>query len=333
MDAAIESVAPPDTVGRLIAAGAAALGAAGVSTPRLDAEVLLAAAVGVDRPALYARGRECLSRSCEQAFRLMLERRCTREPLQYIVGRQEFWSLDFAVTPDVLIPRPETELLVELTVAMAARGNASRSSGVPLLAKEGAGEVLEWRVSDLSLAPSLVRRGASEGNEHNITICDLGTGSGCIAVALATELRRAEIWALDISPAALAVARANARRNRVAARIHCCASDLFAALGGCRFDAIVCNPPYVRAGDLQGLQPELAWEPRGALVGGADGLEVMRRVLAAAPGCLTVGGWLFVEIGADQAESVQGLARAAGFRRVSVHADYAGLPRVVAAQR
>jgi release factor glutamine methyltransferase len=333
MDAAIESVAPPDTVDRLIAAGAAALGAAGVSAPRLDAEVLLAAAVGVDRTALYARGRECLPPSRQHLFRALLERRCAREPLQYIVGRQEFWSLDFAVTPDVLIPRPETELLVELTVAMAARGSASRSSGIPLLAKEGSGEVLKWRVSNLPLAPSLVRRGSIRGNEHDITICDAGTGSGCIAVALATELPHAEIWALDMAPAALAVAQANARRNRVADRIHFFASDLFTAVGGARFEAIVCNPPYVRAGALPDLQPEIAWEPREAVVSGPDGLEVIRRLLVAAPGHLTDGGWLFVEIGADQAESVESLARAARFRRVSVHADYAGLPRVVAAQR
>jgi len=293
MDGAVENIAPSDTVDRLVAAGAAALAAAGVSTPRLDAEVLLGAASGLDRTALYARGRESLPSSCLQAFRLMLERRCAREPLPFIIGRQEFWSLDFVVTPDVLIPRPETELVVELTLATVARA----------------------------------------GDEHDITICDLGTGSGCIAVALASELPHAEIWALDISPAALAVARANARRNRVADRIHFCASDLLAAVGGRRFEAIVCNPPYVRAGDLQGLQPELAWEPRGALVSGPDGLEVIRRVLVAAPGHLTDGGWLCVEIGADQAEPVESLARAAGFRRVSVHADYAGLPRVVAAQR
>ena len=179
---------------------------------------------------------------------------------------------------------------------------------------------------------ALVRRGSVGRNERNITICDLGTGSGCIAVALARELRQARIVATDISPAALAVARANARRHHVAECIHFVASDLFAAVDGCRFDVIVCNPPYVRAGDLQGLQPELTWEPRQALVGGTDGLALIRRALLAAPAHLTDGGWLLVEIGADQATAVLGLARAAGFKRVSVHADYAGLPRVVAAR-
>jgi release factor glutamine methyltransferase len=303
MQGASESTERPDTADPLIAEAAAALHAAGVPTARLDAEVLLAAACGLERTALYARGREPVPLACRATFHSMVARRVGREPLQYIVGRQEFWSLDFAVTPDVLIPRPETELLVEAAVALAAEfrpewGGRARVAG--------AGE---------------------------LTICDLGTGSGCIAVALARELPHAQIVAADVSRSALAVAQANARRHGVDDRVRFVASDMFAGLGRRRFDAIVCNPPYVRSDELQRLQPELSWEPQRALDGGADGLDVIRRVLAAAPDHLVTRGWLLMEISAEQGTAVEALARAAGFSRAFTRCDYAGLPRLLVAQR
>ena len=164
-------------------------------------------------------------------------------------------------------------------------------------------------------------------------LCDVGTGSGCIAVALAHELPSAEVWAVDVSREALAIAEDNARQHGVAERIRFLRSDLFSAVSGQRFDAIVCNPPYLTADDLAALQPEVAFEPRAALAGGADGLDIIRRLLAAAPDQLTDGGWLFMEIGAAQAAAVEVAARATSFRAVTIRSDHAGLPRVLMARR
>jgi release factor glutamine methyltransferase len=287
-----EILQPTNTVGALVASGTATLRAAGVPTARLEAEVLLARACGIDRAGLYARWCGVVPSDCRSGFDSLVVRRQRREPLQYIVGNQEFWSLDFVVTPDVLIPRPETELLVEMVVAVLGRRAAS------------------------------------------LRLCDLGTGSGCIAVALARELPLLQVWALDISEAALDVAQINARRHGVAERIHFQPSDAFSAANdGLRFDAIVCNPPYVPSRELQTAPAELAWEPRHALDGGPAGLTVIERIVAEAPRYLEEGGWLLMEMGADQRAAVEQLARAAGFSLVSVRTDYAGLPRALVAQR
>jgi release factor glutamine methyltransferase len=287
MEAAVETAGPGQTAARLIAEATAALVASGVPTARLDAEVLLASACGMERTGLYACGRDAVvPERCRDRFLSLLARRRAREPLAYIVGHKEFWSLDFSVTPDVLIPRPETELLVELALQTRAR-----------------------------------------------YFCDLGTGSGCIAVALASESPQAEIWALEVSPAALAVAQANARRHAVAGQVRFVETDLFVSVAGRRFDAVISNPPYVPAADMEDLQPELAWEPRQALDGGAAGLDVIQRLLAAAPAHLVDGGYLFMEIGACQEPAVTALAKAAGFAEISVHQDAAGLPRVLLARR
>ncbi len=285
----------PQTVGTVLQLATALLSQAGIATARLDAEVLLACACDVGRAALYARWRDPVPELAFHRFTSMLRRRGQREPLQYIIGHQEFWSLDFTVTSDVLIPRPETELLVELTL-----GKLSQPS------ESGAGV--------------------------SARICDLGTGSGCIAVALARELPSAEVYALDISAAALAVARMNAHRHGVDARVQLILSDGFSALRGCRFDAIVCNPPYVCTGALAGAQPELSWEPRQALDGGEDGLAVIEPIVAQAPAYLKEGGWLLMEIGAEQGREVEQRARAAHFGAVAVVPDYAGLPRVLTAR-
>jgi release factor glutamine methyltransferase len=311
MNALEEASAQAETISQLLARATAALANARVGTPRLDAEVLLAAACGVDRTRLYMRAAEAVPPPCRARFGSMLARRMTRVPLQYVVGKQEFWSLNVHVTPDVLIPRPETELLVEIAVA-------TLGSALPPGEKQGAG------------GNTTTDQGA---HPHRVALCDLGTGSGCIAVALATELPQAEVWGLDVSAAALAVAALNAQRHAVADRMRFIESDLFAAVQGRQFDAIVCNPPYVPSADCERAQPELAWEPRQALDGGQAGLDVIRRVVAAAPQHLVPGGWLIMEIGADQGDAADALARAAGFDALSVRRDYAGLPRVLLAQR
>jgi release factor glutamine methyltransferase len=285
---------PTDTVGALVECGTATLAAAGVPTARLDAEVLLAHACGIDRAALHARWRSLVPADYRSHFDALVVRRQRREPLQYIIGHQEFWSLDFVVTPDVLIPRPETELLVELAVAILS----DAAPGAPL----------------------------------PLRLCDLGTGSGCIAGALARERPHADIWALDTSEAALGVARFNARRHHLIDHIRFLASDGLSAARGLRFDAIVCNPPYVSSRELQRAQAELAWEPRHALDGGPNGLSVIERMVAQAPGYLRETGWLLMEIGAGHGPAVERLARSAGFGSVSIRADYAGLPRALVAQ-
>jgi release factor glutamine methyltransferase len=213
--------------------------------------------------------------------------------LAYITGQKEFWSLDFLVTADVLIPRPETELLVQ--TALERSGAMSRP----------------------------------------VKILDIGTGSGAIAVSLATELRDAQITAVDVSSAALQVARANAERHGVAAQIRFAHGDLFAPLAGERerFDVIVSNPPYIRSGDLAGLAPEIhQWEPVGALDGGADGLAVYRRIINECGDYLACEGYLLLETGADSAAEIgQMIAETGGFEAIAVLPDYAGRDRVIAA--
>jgi release factor glutamine methyltransferase len=279
------------TAATLLGAASERLAAAGVATARLDAEVLLAHALGLGRAALYARLREAVEPDAAARFEALVARRRRREPVAYLTGEQEFWSLPFAVTPDVLIPRPETELIVSAAL-------------------EGA-------------APSARRPPA---------ILDLGTGSGCLAVALARELPAACVTAVDVSPAALAVARRNAERHGVAERIAFLAGDLYAPLpAGAAFDLVVSNPPYLAPGDA--ASPEVAFEPRAALFAGADGLDLVRRLVAGASAHLRPGARLLVEIGCGQAGAVLALAAAAGLAAARVEADLAGIPRLLVAQR
>lgn len=276
------------TLIELIREAEADLERAGIETARLDAEVLLAAVLGADRSSLYARLRNAAGPESAARFRAAVARRRAREPVAYITGVQEFWSLPFAVTQAVLIPRPETELLVEMAT------------------------------------PRLTGHSAP-------AICDIGTGSGCVAIALARELPAARLTALDTSTEALAMARRNASAHGVASRIAFLESDLFAGVGGERFDAIVSNPPYL--GRHEHTPPELAYEPRLALFAGDDDLDVIRRLITAAPARLQPGGWLIMECGAAQAAAVQGLAARAGLGEIAVVPDLAGLPRVLVARR
>jgi len=269
--------------------GAEILARAGIDSARLDAEVLLACAGGWRRAALLARLREALPDGVGARFAALLARRARGEPLAYLTGEKEFWSLSFAVTPDVLVPRPETELLVEAACAhLAARPPA-------------------W-------------------------VCDVGTGSGCIAVAVAHTQPTVRVVALDASAAALRVAAANALRHGVAARLDLVASDLFAALPEtARFDVIASNPPYLDDGESAAA--EIAWEPRVALWTGREGLQVIERLVGAAPARLRPGGLLAVEIGAGQAPAALALAARAGFTTARVRPDLAGIPRVLLAER
>lgn len=259
----------------------------GIESGRRDAELLLGASLGLDRVGLYLHFDRPLEEGELAAFRALVVRRAKREPLQYILGQTEFWSLPIAVSPAVLIPRPDTEVLVEEALRVAEGGR----------------------------------------------VLDVGTGSGAIAIALAHEWSGAQVVALDISDEALKIAAANAGTNGVADRIRFVRGDL-ARLPEGPFDLIVSNPPYIPIVDLDGLMPEVRdFEPRCALDGGVDGLDPYRALAAQAEDCLVAGGWLLVEVGIDQASSVQALFADAGLVDVFCRADYSGIPRVVGARR
>ncbi len=256
----------------------------GVENPRLEAEWMLCEALSLDRVGLYLNFDKPLTELELAAYRGMIGRRGRREPLQYILGSQEFMGLDFQVSPAVLIPRHDTEVLVSEGVK---RGGACAS------------------------------------------ILDIGTGSGCVAIALAKALPAAEICSVDVSAEALAVARDNAQRNQVAVAFF--EGSLFEPFPGRRFDMILSNPPYIPAAELATLQQEVrGFEPLGALDGGADGLDFYRRITERAADHLTAGGWLLFEVGAGQAPEVLGLLQAAGFSAdCFTQTDPAGIERAV----
>jgi len=281
------------TVSAALKDAAARLAAAGIESARLDAELLLAEALGIERGRLYLSYDRALDDGAVARFRSFVARRASSEPVSYIVGRREFWSLDLVVNPAVLTPRPETELLVEAALAFARRR----------LVKDG------W-----------------------LRILDVGTGSGAIAVALAQEIPGAETVATDVSSEALEVARSNARRHSVERKIRFLAGDLFAPVAEMVFDLIVSNPPYIRRSEIAALPRDVRdYEPRLALDGGADGLDYYRRIAREAPRYLSDGGFIAVEIGAGVGEEVANLFAAAGFASIRLDKDLTGCERVVSA--
>ena len=272
------------------------LSAKGVDRARLEGEHLLAYALGLKRLDLYLQYDRPLTPDELDGFRPLVKRRARREPLQYIVGSQPFRELDLLVDGRVLIPRPETEVLVE--------------------------EVLEW-----------ARGRAPEGG---LDALDIGTGSGAIALSLAAEGPFRRVVATDRSAAALEVAALNRTAAELDERVELREGVDFAPLAEDeRFDVVVSNPPYVAERERPGLEPEvLEWEPEGALFAGPDGLDVIRRIVAGAPARLRGGGLLALEIGAGQAGAVEGLLEGMeGWDSVTVRADLAGRERVVLAER
>lgn len=268
----------------LLAEAAARLARAGVADSDREAAWLLAHVMGCSAGSLRMRGAEVLSPGQQEAFRSLAARRAAREPIQYILGTEEFMGMRFIVTPAVLIPRLDTEVLVRKVAALLA---------------------------------------------GPVRLADVGTGSGAIAVGLATHLPEATVVAVDISREALAVARTNAEANGVAERILFREGDLLAPLAGERFDAIVSNPPYIAEDDWAGLLPEVQrWEPKGALTPGNDALSFYRSLAADSPSLLNPGGMLAVEVGIGQALAVRALFEAVGFQ-VTVHRDTGGIERAV----
>lgn len=300
----------PDTIHRRIRDARQRFERAGIESAEaaIDADVLARHALGGwERGQLLVRQHDACPAAFAGVFEALVRRRERREPTGYIIGHREFWNLDFDVSAGVLVPRPETELLVEEALARLSSGNANAPERA---ASAGAG----------AAAP--------------IHVADVGTGSGCIAVALARWLPAARITAIDTSDAALAVARRNAARHDVADRVRFVRGDLLDAVTG-PFDAVVSNPPYVPAPDLAGLQPEVRdYEPLAALVAGDDGLDVIRRLVPDAATALRPGGWLLFEFGFGQTAGVRRIIEAEPrLALLETCPDLAGIPRVVVAKR
>jgi len=278
---------PAPTIRQLLAAAATCLAAA--ESARSEAELLLAAVLDRPRAWLYAHDRDVAPPAVAAGFAALLARRAAGEPLAYLTGKRGFWTLDLAVTPDVLIPRADTERLVELALQR--------------------------------IAP-----------ESDAAVADLGTGSGAIALALASERPRARILATDLSAAALGVARTNAARLGIA-NVEFVRGDWAGALGTRRFALIASNPPYIRADDPHLGQGDLRHEPLSALASGEDGLDAIRAIVAAAPAHLDPGGWLLLEHGYDQGAAVRALLEAHGLVQVATAQDLEARDRVSLGQR
>lgn len=263
------------------------LAAAGARIGRGEAELLLAHLLGRDRSWLFAWPERTLTERQSLDYRSLVERRAAGVPIAQLTGRRAFWTLDLEVNADTLIPRPETELLVEWALELGGQGA--------------------------------------------FRVLDLGTGTGAIALALASERPKWDIEAVDRSGAALAVARRNAARLGLE-RIRWRRSDWLSAIAAHRrFDLIVSNPPYIADGDPHLSDGDLRFEPRSALAAGDDGLDSLRDIAAQAPAYLEPGGWLLVEHGYEQADSVRTLFEAAGLQRINVRHDLAGLQRATGA--
>jgi release factor glutamine methyltransferase len=282
----------PWTVGRLLEWTAKFLAQKGSETPRLDTEVLLAHALGCKRIELYTRHDEVAAEEGRQTFRELIRRRVEGCPVAYLVGRKEFFSLELEVSPAVLIPRPDTECVVDECLRLA--------------------------------------RGIAEPD-----VLDVGTGSGCLAVAVARRHAGARVTAVDLNPEALAVAARNAARHGVAERVRFVAGDVYGPLAaGERFDFILSNPPYIRRGDIAGLPPGVRdYEPHLALDGGEDGYAVFDRLVAGAPAHLKPGGYLIVEIGsAQEGPGRERIGRVPGYELARTVFDGSGHPRVLRAR-
>jgi release factor glutamine methyltransferase len=270
------------------------LAAAQVGSPRMNAELLLMFTLGCDRAHLFAHPERELTTEEQTRYQEALDQRAQGIPAQYITGHQEFWGMDFIVTPAVLIPRPETEHVIETVLRLNNGGRASSPGFLP-------------------------------------RIVDVGTGSGCIALALAKEFPHSEIHATDISPAALEIARTNAARHQLHDKIHFHQTDLLQGLDP-SFDFVVSNPPYVGESEQDEVQLEVRkFEPRNAVFAGPTGTEVIERLIPQAHTALKPGAWLVLEISGTIAERVKAMLQE--WQHVQIANDLQGIPRVAAAQK
>jgi release factor glutamine methyltransferase len=313
----------PTNIRAALKEGMAQLRGAQIPSHTLATELLLMHALERDRAWIYSHPEESLDSTTAQKFLALIARRAAGEPVQYLTGKQEFWGLEFEVTPAVLIPRPETEHVMEVALArLGERGlKIHMDTGAP---------------------------------RETLHVADVGTGSGCLAVALAWELPHAEVFATDISAPALEVARRNATRHGASDRIHFVQCDLLTGLKnndaknvGARhavpasaeresqFELIVSNPPYIACNDADQLQREVRdHEPHAALFGGPTGFEMYQRLIDQARELLRHRGILVLELGHDSAEHVRGIFETQPeWTNVAITMDLAGIPRVLAAER
>ncbi len=267
---------------------------AGLASSRLDAQVLLAHVLECERVALYTNFDKPLGEEELGKYRALIQRRLAGEPVAYLTGHQEFWSLDFAVDSRVLIPRADTETLVQLALELGDSRNADTGP---------------------------------------LSFVEIATGSGAIAVSIAHERKDWLVLATDISDDALSMAKANAERNQLADRIDFRGGDLLAPLGDEVFFLLVANLPYISRSDMETLPPGVKHEPKSALYGGENGLDLIAALIAGASKNVAPGGWIALEHGFDQAEAVNALAKDAGFTDVQTRADLAGRARVTYFQR
>jgi release factor glutamine methyltransferase len=306
----MSSVATDRSVRSLLEQGINHLRTANIPSFTLTAELLLLHVIARDRAWLYAHPEEVLSAEVTNHYLSLIQRRASGEPTQHLTGKQEFWGLEFEVTPDVLIPRPETEHLIEVALDRLALREL-RAGRPPCLTGNG------------------------------ITLADIGTGSGCIAIALAKEIPDATVYAADISAAALAVARRNAARLGFSARIQFLESNLFEGFSSLAtrhspffFDLILSNPPYIGRRTQETLSREVReHEPEVALYGGEEGYEFYAELVAQSHEFLKPGGLLVLEIGHDSLPAVQPLLESRHWTNLGVTNDLAGIPRVLAAER
>lgn len=285
------ATAEPWTIARVLRWAAEDFGKRNNPSPRLDAELLLASALATDRVKLVIESERALEPGELALYRSLIERRRRGEPVAYILGRREFFGLELRVDRRALVPRPDTETLVEVAL-------------------------------DRTRARSLYGRAL-----------DLCTGSGCVAIAFAKARPTWRVTGTDVSTDALSLAWENARRLGVAPSLATLAGDLFAPVSGARFELVVANPPYIPSADIATLDVDVReFEPRGALDGGPDGLDLVRRVVRQAPDHLAPGGLLAVEVGHDQAERAAALFEQSGFSAIERRRDYGGYERVVSGQ-
>ncbi|MDP4028098.1 MAG: peptide chain release factor N(5)-glutamine methyltransferase [Gallionella sp.] len=280
---------------------------------RIEVQCLLQAVLQVNRAYLLTHPEQTLDARQQVHYATLFERRLRGEPIAYLLGEREFYGLTFRVTPATLIPRADTELLVELALQRIPKPSPQPSPctrrGHPR--RERQQSCSHWR----------------DGRGSLFRVLDLGTGSGAIALSIAHAQPDVEVTAVDASPDALEVARENARRLNIG-NVRLLQSDWFAALAGERFDLIVSNPPYIADGDAHLAQGDLRFEPRAALASGTDGLDDIRRIVADAKQHLDAGGWLLFEHGYDQAGRARELLAAAGYAEVFSARDLAGIERV-----
>ena len=307
-----------------LAEGSASLAAAGIESPSLDASLLLAQALKISRSALLAAGPQPLTDSALADFHGLIRRRLGGECVAYILGRKEFYGLDFQVNPSVLVPRPETETLVATTldVTKATHKDAKAQS-----TKKKPNQPLCLRAS---VPP------CEQIPKNSIRVLDLCTGSGAVAIALKHAMPQLEVWATDISAEALETAKTNAAHLLPPDSIRFFHGDLFESpfpVPCSPFPVIVTNPPYIPTADIPSLSPEVRGEPALALDGGSDGLHIIRRIIAAAPEYLCPGGILLLEADPRQMQKIVALLEENGFLDIRIYRDLSGSERVIAGEK